>query len=264
MSGFGGGGGPDLFQSVMTHSNKFSHVTSTEGAFAFNQAFEDPMLEAEATAPPTLKVEIIDAVQRADQDWSGLMQQKHIEYVIKLFISANKMKIVGKRFSELYEFHQLLTEKRLLDPSSPAFPDKNVLNQNWFKMDEKDVNSEFVKQRKESLHMYLGKLFEVNTGLAFDPIVMSFFDLEELGMEAALETSARTEAYNQRTAFNPDAMAAATISQPGQSLGAPDQATMQAAASASTDGASWSLPGVPPPVAPTEPSSSSNATLYDV
>lgn len=42
MSGFGGGG-PDLFQSVMTHSNKFSHVTSTQGAFAFNQAFEDPV-----------------------------------------------------------------------------------------------------------------------------------------------------------------------------------------------------------------------------
>ena len=85
-------------------------------------------------------------------------------------------------------------------------------------------------------------------------------------MEAALETSARTEAYNQRTAFNPDAMAAATISQPGQSLGAPDQASMQAAASSSAADASWSLPGAPPAAAApaAAPPSSSSATLYDV
>ena len=33
----------DLFTSVMAHAEKYSHVTSPEGAFAFNQMFEDPV-----------------------------------------------------------------------------------------------------------------------------------------------------------------------------------------------------------------------------
>jgi len=38
----------------------------------------------------------------------------------------------------------------------------------------------------------LHKLFDAHPGLPFDPLVMAFFELEELGMEVALATSIRT------------------------------------------------------------------------
>jgi len=33
----------DVFTDVMEHAEKFSHVTTPEGAFAFNQMFEEPV-----------------------------------------------------------------------------------------------------------------------------------------------------------------------------------------------------------------------------
>ena len=39
----------DLFNAVSSHHDQFSHVTSTQGAFAFNQSFERPLIEEEKT-----------------------------------------------------------------------------------------------------------------------------------------------------------------------------------------------------------------------
>ena len=57
----------DLFTSVMDHADKYRHVTSPQGAFAFNQAFEEPVLMEEKTKPPKVHVEIIDAVARTEK-----------------------------------------------------------------------------------------------------------------------------------------------------------------------------------------------------
>lgn len=191
-------GAPDdgtasLFFSVMDHQNQFQHVTTPEGAFEFNQSFEKPMLEQERTAPPPVKVEIIDAVARRESDWTGMMTNEWIEYVLKLSINQH-MKIVGKRFSELAELHAMLQERRLTDGvRTPAFPEKTLV------FNSKDPNNEFIQQRREALAVYLKRLFEVNPNLAYEPAVLAFFELEELGLQAALDTSARTAAHHEAT-----------------------------------------------------------------
>jgi len=106
----------DLYASVMEHARKFKDVTSTQGAFAFNQRFEGMGEEQEVNAPPQIKVEIIDAVQRKQEDWSGMMEQSYVEYLIKLYISESKIKIVGKRYSELSDLHTQLVERQFIHP----------------------------------------------------------------------------------------------------------------------------------------------------
>lgn len=203
----------DLFTSVMEHAAKYSKVTTMQGAFAFNQAFDDPVLMEEKTRPPQVQVEIIDAVQSEEKDWAGV-RTYHIEYLLKMSIEGNdsKIKIVGKRFSELSDLHRLLTERKKIDPlKAPTFPDKNNLHQNWWKLQDKDPSSDFVKQRRAALETYFIKLFEAHPGLPFDPLVhesalpasaqiltantfqvMTFFQLEELSMEAAIAQSVKT------------------------------------------------------------------------
>jgi len=190
----------DLFNSVMAHAQKYSHVTSPEGAFAFNQMFEDPVLMEEQTKPPQVEVRVIDAVGREERDWAGV-KQVHIEYLMKMSIEGNsaKIKIVSKRFSDLADLHKLLWDRKKVDPAkAPAFPDKNNLHQNWWKLSDKDPASEFVGQRRAALETYFTKLFEAHPGLPFDPLVMAFFELEELGMEVALATSIRTAKYKEK------------------------------------------------------------------
>mmetsp|Transcript_16958 Transcript_16958/g.49417 ORF Transcript_16958/g.49417 Transcript_16958/m.49417 type:complete len:251 (-) Transcript_16958:533-1285(-) len=191
----------ELYASVMDHARRFKPVTNTTGAFAFNQAFDaTEETGSEQHATPPVKAQVIDAVQRSNQDWSGMVEKQHIEYVLKLAISDSKIKIIGKRYSELHEFHLQLQERRLIDPTkSPPFPDKSIVHGNWWKFQDKDPKSEFVQQRKDALNAYLTKLFDKNPGLGFEPFVMIFFELEELSVEAALAASLRTapKAVNQ-------------------------------------------------------------------
>ncbi len=67
----------DLFTSVMDHAAKYSHVTTPQGAFAFNQAFEDPVLMEEKTKPPQVHVEIIDAVQSEEKCVRFCLSYRH-------------------------------------------------------------------------------------------------------------------------------------------------------------------------------------------
>jgi hypothetical protein len=190
----------DLFTEVMEHQEKYAHVTTTQGAFAFNQAFEEPVLMEEQTKAPTVHVEIIDAVSKVESDWAGV-KQYHIEYLMKMSIEGNtsKIKIVSKRFSELADLHKLLWDRRKVDPTkAPAFPDKNNLHQNWWKMNDKDPSSEFVQQRLAALETYFKKLFDTHPGLPFDPMVMAFFQLEELSVEVALATSVKMAKYAEK------------------------------------------------------------------
>ena len=61
-----------VFNSVVMHHVKYKDVTSTQGAFAFNQAFLVPV-EMEKIAPPSLTVSVIDAVQRKEKVGTKMM-----------------------------------------------------------------------------------------------------------------------------------------------------------------------------------------------
>ena len=47
---------------------------------------------------------------------------------------------------------------------APEFPGKRVVTEESFKGDRADVNSEFVRQRKEQLGSFLRQLFNKNPG----------------------------------------------------------------------------------------------------
>lgn len=268
-------GSSSLFFSVMDHQNQFQHVTTPEGAFEFNQSFEKPMLEQEKTAPPPVRVEIIDAVARRENDWTGMMTNEWIEYVLKLSINQH-MKIVGKRFSELAELHAMLQERRLTDGvRTPPFPEKTLM------FNSKDPNNEFIQQRREALAVYLKRLFEVNPNLAYEPAVLAFFELEELGLQAALDTSARTAAHHQATSDPYGGSASSTPAPRSTAASAPSDSAASrtssgsgsssmfggywgssSAASSTTSASAAPAPTTPATLEPTEEKSSS--TLYDV
>lgn len=274
MAAFGGSDDPtaggNLFFDVMDHSNQFSHVTTPQGAFDFNQNFERPMLDQEATAPPQIQVEIIDAVTRKDTDWSGLIEKEYVEYVLKLSIAQDQMKIIGKRYSELCELHAMLQERRLTDGvRTPPFPEKNIFG------NSKDPNNEFVLQRKEALAVYLKRLFEVNPGLAYEPAVLAFFELEELATQAAIETSRRTAAYQAATIDQPPAPTPAPASAPSSQPAAAAQPKSKSPASGfgsffggGSSGGSKPAggPAAPTPTsaAPAPVEAKPSAILYDV
>ena len=154
----------------------------------------------EKTKPPKVHVEVIDAVAKGEKDWAGVTQT-HIEYLLKMSIEGNtaSIKIVGKRFSDLSDLHKVLHERHKVDTAkAPAFPDKNNLHQNWWKLNDKDPASEFVQQRRAALETYLNKLFDGHPGLPFDPLVMAFFQLEELSMEVAIATSMKTAKFTEQ------------------------------------------------------------------
>jgi hypothetical protein len=46
-----------------------------------------------------------------------------------------------------------------VDPlKAPTFPDKNNLHQNWWKLNDKSPDSEFVQQRRAALETYFIKV----------------------------------------------------------------------------------------------------------
>lgn len=107
-----------IFNSVLQHREKYQGVSTMHGAYEFNQNFSRPV-EMEEIVPPRVVVDVIDAVQRKERDWAGVAQP-HIEYVIKMSIDGqdSKIKIVGKRYSDLNDLHRLLHERKLVDPKS--------------------------------------------------------------------------------------------------------------------------------------------------
>ena len=187
------------------------------------------------------------------QDWAGVAQP-HIDYVVKIAINDDetKIKIVGKRYSDLADLHKLLHERKLVNPkTAPAFPDKNNLHQQWWKLNDKDPESEFVKQRKAALGTYIDKLFDTHPGLAFHPLVMAFFQMEELGMEAALLTSVKTAEFDKRHGIGAEAEVGPNSAFVAPSLGA------NGASSVATGGG-YINPEVRSPMA------KRNETTYDV
>lgn len=203
----------DLFSSVINHQAEFQHVTTTQGSYSFNQNFEAPEFE-DTLAPKRLRAEIIDVVQRRDAKVAQfknikMMEQSWIEYVIKLSVNSNEMKIVNKRYSELGQFHQMLVDRKTMDLRGVTFPDKAVFHENWWKGQDKDPESPFVLQRKEALNTYLRKLFDLCPELVNAPVVMDFFELDELGYQrGASSTVAASQAADQHYSSSASSIAA--------------------------------------------------------
>ena len=139
MSSYGGGERPSevggLFFDVMSHSNAFGDVTTDAGAAAFNKDFlAKPLPEHAAELDPAfffsfsrlsnvadsirlevpLTIEVIDTVKRKESSFDVFGSKEHIEYIIKL-ARGSQLKTVGKRYSELTQFHLLLVEHQLVD-----------------------------------------------------------------------------------------------------------------------------------------------------
>ena len=75
--------------------------------------------------------------------------QVHVEYVIAIKRGA-LLKTLGKRYSELHEFHNLLVEHDLVDRvRAPPFPEKQSFRDGWYKFDSTDVQSDFVRARAD-------------------------------------------------------------------------------------------------------------------
>ena len=187
----------DLYSSVMAHQMKFSKFQTKR--LLLSISLRSAYTRGTRNSGSKIVVNIIDALARTER--IGQVEMPHVEYLIKCSISADKIKICGKRFSELSELNSALMERRMVDPSKvPPFPDKNNLHQNWWKGTDKDPKSDFVQQRKLALDKWLNVLFEVYPELPYQPFVTSFFELEELNVEAALETSMKAERYNRTQA----------------------------------------------------------------
>ena len=55
----------------------------------------------------------------------------HVEYVIALK-RGSQLKTLGKRYSELHDFHDLLLEHGLVDKlKAPPFPEKQTFRDSW-------------------------------------------------------------------------------------------------------------------------------------
>lgn len=179
-----------LFFEVMSHSHRFADVTSDDGAKAFNEGLKvkssNPVEEEEEEMTKT-EIEIIDAVVRKESMLTGT--KEHVEYIIKL-TRGLQLKTLGKRYSELQAFHQLLLEHRLIDRiRAPPFPEKQTFRDGWYKFDHTDTGSDFVRTRKISLDQYLKRLFESNPTLYHEPCAIAFFGIEDFELRAAQEVS---------------------------------------------------------------------------
>ena len=91
---------------------------------------------------------MIEAVARNEPGFiAGVGDKVHVEYVIAIKRGA-LLKTLGKRYSELAEFHNLLVEHDLVDRiKAPAFPEKQSFRDGWYKFDSTDVQSDFVRAR---------------------------------------------------------------------------------------------------------------------
>lgn len=182
-----------LFFDVMSHSHRFADVTTDDGAKAFNEHFLiKPVPEHEAELHTPVLIEIIDAVVRKEtllNVGEGIGTKEHVEYIIKLN-RGMLLKTLGKRYSELQAFHQLLLEHRLIDRvKAPPFPEKHTFRDGWYKFDHTDTSSDFVRTRKIALDQYLKRLFEANPTLYHEPCAIAFFGIEEFELKAAEEVS---------------------------------------------------------------------------
>lgn len=195
MAGFGVNA---TFLSVLDHQNEFADVTTTAGANQFTHQFMASAakpLEHEAEDIQPLVAEVIDVVVRKEALFSfgegeGYGSKEHVEFIVKLK-KGDSLKICSKRYSDLHQFHQTLSEQNLIDRSkAPVYPDKQVVREGWYKFDHTDTSSDFVRARKEALNTYLMKLFETNPLLYHEPYVIAFFGLEEFELAAALAISA--------------------------------------------------------------------------
>ncbi|KAH8088666.1 hypothetical protein JL720_6616 [Aureococcus anophagefferens] len=143
MAGYDPGEMNSLFCDVMKHSGKFSDVTSDEGAANFNQMFfAKPLPEAEAEQATPLSIEVIDSVVRKESGViAGIGDKVHVEYIIAIKRGL-LLKTLGKRYSELHEFHNLLVEHKLIDKiKAPPFPEKQSFRDGWYKFDSTDTSS---------------------------------------------------------------------------------------------------------------------------
>ena len=191
-SQFSGG----LFFDVMSHAQAFADVTTDEGAARFNTellAAATPEVEEQVEKATPVEIEIIDAVVRKEtllEVGAGIGTKEHVEYIIKLSRGL-LLKTLGKRYSELQSFHQLLLEHKLIHKlTCPPFPEKQTFRDGWYKFDSTDTNSNFIRSRKVSLDIYLKRLFEDNATLYHEPCVIAFFGIEEFELKAAEEVSA--------------------------------------------------------------------------
>ena len=123
-----------LFCDVMKHSGRFQDVTTDEGARNFNQTFLAAPLPAEeaAEAATPISIEVIDSVVRKESGFiAGVGDKTHVEYIIAIKRGL-LLKTLGKRYSELHEFHNLLVEHKLIDKiKAPPFPEKQSFRDGW-------------------------------------------------------------------------------------------------------------------------------------
>lgn len=122
-----------MFCDVMSHSGKFADVTSDEGAANFNREFfAAPLPETEVEAATPLSIEVIDSVVRKETGFiAGVGDKIHVEYIIAIRRGL-LLKTLGKRYSELHEFHLLLLEHNLVDKiKAPPFPEKQSFRDGW-------------------------------------------------------------------------------------------------------------------------------------
>ncbi|KAJ1461041.1 Phox homologous domain-containing protein [Pelagophyceae sp. CCMP2097] len=179
-----------LFFDVMSHSHKFGDVTTDFGAAAFNRDFlAKPLPEHAAELRVPLTIEVIDVVKRKETIMEGFGSKEHIEYIIKI-ARGQQLKTIGKRYSELATFHQLLAQHQLIDRvRAPPFPEKQTFRDGWYTFNNNDVGSDFIRARKSALDQYLKRLFAVNPALYHEPCVVAFFSIEDFESAAAKEVS---------------------------------------------------------------------------
>lgn len=205
-----------LYFDVMSHQNSFADVTTDDGAAAFLHSFlikPPPAEEAENAVP--VVVEVIDALVRKETliaVGDGYGTKEHVEYIIKLQRGL-QLKTLGKRYSELQQFHAMLLEHEIVNRvQAPPFPEKQTFRDGWYKFDQTDCSSDFVRARKVGLDQYLKRLFEINPTLYHEPCAIAFFGIEEFELRAAFEVSA-TLAANENKKIERDKLLSAVPAQ---------------------------------------------------
>ena len=131
-----------LYCHVMAHAEKFADVTCDGGAEAFNrELLQDAANNDEEVVETPISIEVIDAVAKKEPGFvAGFGDKVHVEFVVALK-RGSQLKTVGKRYSELEEFHAVLLSHNLVDRlQAPPFPEKQTFRDSWYKFDATDVN----------------------------------------------------------------------------------------------------------------------------
>ena len=183
-----------LYCDVMAHQEKFKDVTCDDGAAAFNkELLQNPNMGPEDIEETPITIEVIDAVAQKEPGFvAGFGDKVHVEYVVALKRGA-QLKTVGKRYSELEEFHAVLLSHNLVDRlQAPPFPEKQTFRDSWYKFDATDVTSDHIRNRRAALDQYLQNLFAAFPTLYHEPCAIAFFGIEDFEFEAAKEVSKAT------------------------------------------------------------------------